>query len=96
MGHTHIREYQVVDTKGPGLVHVEAAQVSIDPVHTPGPCGHTQIRRNHTKPLLSIRRFHGDGHGVTNILCIEHQVLLDLIIGQAQITSHAVVALVLG
>ena len=83
--HAHIRKRQVVPARRTGIVPIERTQVGVQPIRTPRPRLHRQVRRRHAEPLLGVRRAHGHGHRLADLVRREKQIVLDLCFRQSEI-----------
>jgi hypothetical protein len=98
VGHAHAGEGQVVPAGGLGVVAVVGAQVGVQVVGTAAHAAagaragdQRQVGRVGAEPVLGVLGVERDLHRVADLVAGEHQVLLDLVFGQADV-AQAVVA----
>ena len=96
MGHAHGREYHVVHAKRTGLIHVEGAQVGVNPVGTTYPGNQRQIGGRSAKPFGRILVRHRVFHQIADLGTIDDQVGRHQIFRNTDVCRHPVVTLVLG
>src|SRR5262249_26740794 len=76
---------------GDGLrIAVEGAQVGIQPVGAARAADQREIGRGHAEPLLGGLRVHGTLHRLADLLAGEEQVVLDLLLVEAELLEPAV------
>ncbi len=97
MRHADAGKYEVVPAGGLGLVAVVRTQVGVEVIRAGAAAAgartsdHGQIGRHGAEPLLCAPRLERRLHDVADFVACEHQVLLDLVLGEVEV-AKAVVA----
>ncbi len=96
VGHADAGECEVVPARGLGVVAVERAQESVEVVR-PGAVvagaragDHGEVGRVGAEPVLGLPRIDGGLHGLAHLVGGEEQVVLDLLVGQADVLQAVV------
>jgi len=96
VGHADVFKHGVVPAGRTVVVPVERTQVGVEPVGAGtrlgflGPGDHAQVRRRGTEPLLGFVGTNPDAHGVTHFFAGEHQIVLNLLLGQTDVLEAVV------
>src|SRR5690606_5013752 len=94
--HAHVLEHGVVPAEGTGTVLIERTQVGVQPVLAAYAGNHGQIRRRSTEPDLGVLGTHAYLHVVAVQRTGEDHVFHHQLFRDTQVSSHALIALVLG
>lgn len=87
MRHTDLVKHRIIPTVRTGRILIETTHISIQIIRAAGTGNQRQIGRFRTKPFGRVFGIHRRQHDITHFIGGKHQVFLDLILGQADVSQ---------